>query len=147
MENNLHISKMTTQDLDSISSNLQTDFDDFWNYNILKKELENSNSYYIVLKLDNEIIGFAGITIILDIAEINNIVIKKTYRKKGYSKYLINHLIDYCKTNSINQINLEVSLENLVAINLYKSSGFKQNGLRKGYYNGKDAILMSLNLQ
>ena len=146
MENSLHISKMTIEDLDKISLNLQTDFDDFWNYNILKSELENSNSYYIVLKSDNEIIGFSGITIILDIAEINNIVIKKTYRKKGYSKYLINHLIDYCKNNNITQINLEVSSENTVAINLYKSSGFKQNGLRKGYYNGKDAILMSLNI-
>ena len=146
MENNLHISKMTLEDLNNISSNLQTDFDDFWNYNILKKELENSNSYYVVLKLDNEIIGFAGITIILDIAEINNIVIKKLHRKKGYSKFLINHLIDYCKNNNINQINLEVSSENNIALNLYTSFGFKQNGLRKGYYNGKDAILMSLNI-
>ena len=71
MENNLIIEKMTTSDLNQIADILETDFDDFWNYNILKNELETESSYYCVCKINTEIIGFAGISIILDIAEIN----------------------------------------------------------------------------
>lgn len=144
MENKILISKMTIEDLENISSILQSDFDDFWNYNILSNELKSTNSIYIVAKLDDEIIGFAGITIILDESEINNIVIKKQCRKKGYSKILLQELINISKENNCKKINLEVNSENIPAINLYKSFNFENVGLRKGYYNGKDAILMSL---
>ena len=144
MENKILISKMTIEDLENISSILQSDFDDFWNYNILSNELKSTYSIYIVAKLDDEIIGFAGITIILDESEINNIVIKKQCRKKGYSKILLQELINISKENNCKKINLEVNSENVPAINLYKSFNFENVGLRKGYYNGKDAILMSL---
>ena len=144
MENKILISKMTNEDLYNISSILQSDFDDFWNYNILNNELKSTNSIYIVAKLDNEIIGFAGITTILDESEINNIVIKKQCRQKGYSKLLLNELINISKQRNCKKINLEVNSENIPAINLYKSFNFENVGLRKGYYNGKDAILMSL---
>ncbi len=144
MENNVLISKMTKEDLNSIANILQSDFDDFWNYNILSNELNSSNSIYLVAKINDEIIGFAGITLILDEAEINNIVIKKDFRKKGYSKILLQNLIDLSKKQNIKKINLEVNIENIIAINLYHSFNFKDVGLRKGYYKGKDAILMSL---
>ena len=36
----MEIKKMTVFDLDSIAKNLQTDYDDFWNYNVFKSELE-----------------------------------------------------------------------------------------------------------
>lgn len=144
MENNVLISKMTKEDLNSIANILQSDFDDFWNYNILSNELNSSNSIYLVAKINDEIIGFAGITLILDEAEINNIVIKKDFRKKGYSKILLQNVIDLSKKQNIKKINLEVNIENIIAINLYHSFNFKDVGLRKGYYKGKDAILMSL---
>ena len=138
------ISEMNLQDLEDIKDCLLTDFDDFWNYNILSNELNSSNSIYLVAKINDEIIGFAGITLILDEAEINNIVIKKVFRKKGYSKILLQNLIDLSKKQNIKKINLEVNIENIIAINLYHSFNFKDVGLRKGYYKGKDAILMSL---
>lgn len=144
MKNNVLISKMTKEDLNSIANILQSDFDDFWNYNILSNELNSSNSIYLVAKINDEIIGFAGITLILDEAEINNIVIKKDFRKNGYSKILLQNLIDLSKKQNIKKINLEVNIENIIAINLYHSFNFKDVGLRKGYYEGKDAILMSL---
>lgn len=144
MKNNVLISKMTKEDLNSIANILQSDFDDFWNYNILSNELNSSNSIYLVAKINDEIIGFAGITLILDEAEINNIVIKKDFRKNGYSKILLQNLIDLSKKQNIKKINLEVNIENTVAINLYHSFNFKDVGLRKRYYKEKDAILMSL---
>lgn len=144
MTNKVFISKMTKEDLNSISNILQSDFDDFWNFNILNNELNSPNSIYLKAEINNEIIGFAGISFILDEAEINNIVIKKNFRKNGYSKLLLQNLIDLSKKQNIKKINLEVHIENTIAINLYRSFNFKDVGLRKRYYKGKDAILMSL---
>ncbi len=85
--NNLVLSPMTFEDLDSISQNLQTDFDDFWNYNIFKSELQNENSTYIVAKIDNEIVGFGGIWNSSCDIHITNIVTKKNKRNLRNSKF------------------------------------------------------------
>ena len=61
MHNNVIISDMEINDLDLIANNLETDFDDFWSYNIFKGELTNGNSKYLVAKINDEIVGFAGI--------------------------------------------------------------------------------------
>ena len=55
----IKISKMNIDDLNKISPVLLTEFDDFWNYNIFKSELENENSKYVVAKNNDEIVGFA----------------------------------------------------------------------------------------
>ena len=140
----LQIADFNIFELDSISSNLSKDFDDFWNYAIIKKELDNPLNSYICLKDDNTIIGFAGISCIEDIAELNYIVIKKTKRNKGYSKLLLNELKQIALSKNCTMLNLEVSSNNIYAIKLYKSFGFIQVGLRKGYYNGTDALLFTL---
>ena len=141
--NEVKISKMSIKDLDTIKNILEDEFDDFWNYNILSSELKSSNSKYFVLKQADEIIGFAGILIVLDEAEITNIVIKKSYRGKHLSSILMKYLITYCVENNIKKIHLEVSSKNKIAINLYTKFGFTQVGLRKKYYKNSDAILMS----
>ena len=146
MDNNIIIEKMTLEDLDSISSILETEFDNFWNYNILKNEIENENSKLIIAKLNNEIIGFAGISIVLDTAELTNIVIKKNYRGNGFSSILLKYLIDLAKNNNCEFLNLEVNCTNYIALHLYECFGFKQVGLRKNYYNEQDAILLTLGL-
>ena len=140
---NIIIENMTLSNLDSISSILEKDFDNFWTYNIFKSELNNKNSKIIVAKLNDEIIGFASLSIVLDIAEITNIVVKKAFRGKGFSVLLLQKLINIAKKNNCKYINLEVNSNNIVAINLYKKFEFKQVGLRKNYYSNGDAILMT----
>ena len=140
---NIIIEDMNLSHLDSIKEVLETDFDDFWNYNVFKTELENKNSKYIVAKINNKIVGFAGISIVLDTADITNIVVKKCVRGNGISTLLLTYIIEIAKSNNCNTINLEVNCNNLVAINLYKKFDFVQVGLRKDYYNGQDGLLFS----
>lgn len=85
-QNNFSISIMTLDDLEEIKENLERDFDGFWNYNIFKSEIENTNSTYFVAKENNKIIGFAGILIVLDEADITNIVVKKDSRGRRHFK-------------------------------------------------------------
>lgn len=143
-EKNLSITKMEYNDLNNFNI---SEFDNFWNLDILKDELKSNNSKFIIAKLENEIVGFAGVKFIIDEADIMNIAVKFSYRKQGIASLLLKNLIDVCKNNNINTINLEVNEENFPAINLYKKYEFLEIGRRKKYYDGKfDAILMKKNI-
>ncbi len=93
----LQFNKMTINDFYTISDNLLSDFDDFWNPDTLKQEIESKNSYFLVAKYENEIIGFAGIKIIFDEADLMNIVVKKSARNQHIGSLLLDNLLKYAK--------------------------------------------------
>lgn len=141
----IKISEMTLADVYSLEDTLQENFDNFWNYRILKSEFDNINSKYIVAKENNEIVGFAGIMIIEDSCDIMNIVTRKDKRHTGIASLMLNSLISIAKSKKLSQITLEVNEKNYLAINLYNKFHFKNIGIRKKYYNNRDnAIIMSL---
>lgn len=143
----IDIQEMSLNDLEKIKDILISDFDDFWNYNILKDELESPNSKYIIAKTnDGEIIGFAGIKIIINTADIMNIVVKKSWRNQGVGNFLLNNLVSICKDLNLLSLSLEVNEDNYPAIHLYKKFGFKNIGLRKNYYKNNDGIVMEYSL-
>ena len=143
----IKISKMSLEDFELIKSTLITEFDDFWNSETLENELKSKNSYYIVAKINNDIVGFAGIKVVLDEADIMNIVTKKDMRNLGIGSALFKAIIDYSKNNGINKLTLEVNENNLSAIHLYKKYGFEKIAERAKYYNGTDtAVIMQLYL-
>ena len=77
----LKIKKMNLEDLNSIQNILFKDFDNFWTYSTFEQELKCDNSYFIIVRNENdEIVGFAGLKVIVDEADIMNIVVKKSYR-------------------------------------------------------------------
>ena len=139
----IYITDMKFEDLENLKDDLFTSFDDFWNYDILKSELLSDSSKYIIAKLNDNIVGFAGLKLILDEAEIMNIVVKKSCRNRGIGSLLMKKLFSICNNLNVSTINLEVNECNVSAINLYKKFGFKVVGFRKNYYdNGNGAVLM-----
>lgn len=141
----MKIHTMQLKDLEEIKNILQTDFNDFWNFEIFKEELANNNSIYLILRYNNEIVCFGGIKIILDEANVMNIVTKKNKRNQGFAKAILNELIKISKEKKCTSITLEVRENNQPAIHLYETFGFKQVGKRKNYYkNGDPALLMTL---
>ena len=140
----MEIVTMILDDLGQMKDTLYSDFDNFWSYNILKQELENKNTTYIVAKENNEVVGFAGISTCLDEATLNNIVVKKSCRGRGIGGELLESLIDLCGDLHMRTFTLEVDTENAPAIHLYEKFGFKNLGIRKKYYNGsRDAYIMT----
>lgn len=146
---NIKISRMTVSDLNEIEDILFSDFDDFWNINTFKSELLNPNSKYIVAKIDNKIVGYAGIWKAVDDVHITNIVTAKNLRRQNIGSILLSNLIEMAKAeNGITSITLEVNCNNLPAKKLYEKSGFEVVGLRKKYYNNiDDAIIMTKQLK
>ncbi len=144
----MEISKMTLADYEVIKDKIQEEFDDFWTDSILKKELEDTNSKYIVIRKEDEIVGFAGIWISPVDCQITNIVVRKTYRKQGIGCLLLERLIEIAKKTEFDILGLEVNEKNIPAIKLYEKYGFEKVGVRKRYYNNvDDAILMDLKIK
>ncbi len=142
------IEKMTLEHLKQIEENIEEKFDKFWNKEVLKSELDNPASSYIVALDENKnVVGYAGIWQPLEEAHITNIVTKKDKRQNKIGTKMIEKLIDMAKERKLSDITLEVNINNLPAINLYKKYQFKEVGLRKKYYNNiDDAIIMTLEL-
>lgn len=145
---NIEIYRMTISDLSEIEDVLLSDFDDFWSVNILKGELSNPNSKYIIAKINNQIVGFGGIWKAVDDVHITNIVTAKKFRRQKIGSTMLSHLIKLATHDKdISSITLEVNATNIPAQKLYEKFGFKVVGLRKKYYNNKDdAIIMTLSL-
>lgn len=143
----IEIKLMDMEDFNIIKGVLQNEFDEFWTPGVLKSELKSNLSKYIVAKENEKILGFAGIIILPDDVEITNIVTKKSERKKGIGKLLLDKLIEMAIETGKDNISLEVNEKNYAAISLYKKAGFEDVGRRKKYYNGiDDAIIMTKNL-
>jgi ribosomal-protein-alanine N-acetyltransferase len=142
------LSTMTLDDFENIKDRFD-EFDDFWSPSILESELKNNTNRYVVAKDDSgDIVGFAGIMIVYDDAEITNIVTKKSERRQGIGTLLLEELIRITKevaeeTNiEINKISLEVNENNTNAIKLYEKNNFILEGVRKNYYNNTDNALI-----
>ncbi len=144
---NIDINEMIFDDIIAIEPNFSENFDRLWSINTLKNDFVEDHSKYIVAKIDNEIVGFAGIKVILDEADIMNIVTRVDKRGNGIGSLLLEKLINLASLLNCTCINLEVNENNDPAIHLYEKYSFARIGLRKKYYNNTDnAILMKKEL-
>lgn len=143
---NVIVRLMTEEDIDQVTEISSLSFSHSWSRKSYEQELQNSLAKYFVAEIDNKVIGFVGTWLIVDESHITNVAVHPDYRKNGIASKLIDAMISYCKEHGCIAYTLEVRAGNIPAISLYKKHGFKQDGIRKGYYqdNNEDAILMWL---
>lgn len=114
-----------------------------WSLDLLKKEIGVDD--FIVLQIGDKVVGYGSYYVTANEANLNNVAIDKFYRGNGYSKAIMQKLIDKAKAANLNAMTLEVSHLNAVAISLYEKFGFKTEGRRKNYYpDNSDALIMWL---
>lgn len=105
----------------------------------ISNELDNNPfGKVLILKENNEIIGYLYYSDIYERAEINQFEIILSKRNSGKGDLLLKYLINTIKKD----ITLEVKEDNIPAIHIYEKNGFLKKAIRKGYYNGIDGILM-----
>ena len=109
--------------------------------------VESYDNVYVLLSGNKEIVGF---TVILENppdAEIHNLFICNELRGRGLGKILFKQAIQMLSAE-VENLYLEVSEDNNIAIALYKSLGFEEIGERKNYYRkgstSSNAIIMHL---
>ncbi len=121
-------------------------FTDAWSENMILEELENELCDMYVAEISGNVVGYAGVQMILDEGYITNVAVTATQRRRGIGRALVGKLVDSAKEKKLSFITLEVRRSNESAIALYESFGFKLEGVRAGYYKNpvEDALLMTL---
>ncbi|MBR1747171.1 MAG: ribosomal protein S18-alanine N-acetyltransferase [Clostridia bacterium] len=115
---------------------------DAWSENLLRGEIGQEDKHYVVLKEDDEVIGYGGFCKILDEGDIMNIAVRTDKRRCGYASKILDWFFEQADLVGIKSFTLEVRVSNLAARNLYEKKGFSFSGIRKKYYSdGEDCCI------
>jgi len=149
----LRISEMTEVDLRDVQTIEKCSFPLPWSEGMFKAELSLDFSHNFAVKLNREgneevLVGYICFWVIEGEAHLLNIAVKPDYRRMGLGKHLMRFLIDFCRTEKVEVVTLDVRPSNSSAIEMYRKMGFRKEGLRPRYYadNGEDALIMGLKL-
>ena len=137
----IEITGLKKEDVKKIALIEKESFSEPWSEKSFEEDLSNPLAFYVVLKKDNETVGYIGTRVIEEICEITTIAVSKPFRRQGFAYLMLLTLIE--RLPGVKTINLEVRSSNLAARSLYEKHGFKECGIRKGYYDKprEDAIL------
>lgn len=139
------IREMKKEDIDEVLEIEKASFTTPWSKDAFTIEItQNMLAKYIVAEVDEKIVGYGGVWLIVDEGHITNIAVSRQYRGFGVGEKLIQGLVDLCSDKNIRAMTLEVRKSNEVAKKLYKKHGFKEYGIRPKYYadDNEDAIIM-----
>ncbi|HSH24435.1 MAG TPA: ribosomal protein S18-alanine N-acetyltransferase [Massilibacterium sp.] len=142
---NVTIRLMEERDIPSILEVEHASFSIPWTEEAFRNELTlNKFAVYLVVEMNQKVIGYAGMWVIIDESHITNIAILPEYRGEGLGNLLFAEMIQLAQTLGAKTMTLEVRVSNDVAIQLYRKYGFQDGGIRKGYYtdNHEDALVM-----
>lgn len=145
----LVIRRMLLQDLDGVLRVEHRSFTAPWSRQAFLGELvENRLARYIVGEYEGNVIGYAGLWMIMDEGHVTNIAIDPDFRGMKLGEKLLRTLMSMCAVSGGRKMTLEVRVSNTVAQKLYYKYGFERVGIRKGYYtdNKEDAIIMWVDL-
>jgi ribosomal-protein-alanine N-acetyltransferase len=94
------------------------------------------------------IVGFAAARAIGKEAELQNLAVRLDSRRRGVGRQLVQAIHGCLAKAGVERIFLEARISNLPALNLYRSCGYAQCGLRRNYYasDGEDAFVFERRL-
>lgn len=87
-----------------------------------------------VLKERGVMIGYMVWMRVVDEVHLLNIALSPARQGRGLGSWMMRQLMSQVRAAGIDQILLEVRPSNMLAIRLYRRLGFKEIGVRKGYY-------------
>ena len=120
-----------------------------WDLAAYYRDYRNPIAYYLVARLDRQIIGFAGMWVIEGEAHVVTLAIMQAFRRRGFGRRLLQRLLEEAFRRGATVITLEVRVRNIAAQHLYTSFGFRTIAYRREYYpdNLEDAAVMELGVK
>ena len=116
-----------------------------WNETMLEEELFNPTASFIVAEgAEGEVLGYAGLHVVLDEGYIDNVAVRPSCRRQGIGDRLLDVFCRFGQAH-LAFLTLEVRPSNQAAVALYCKHGFKEAGRRKDYYQDptEDALLLT----
>ena len=99
---------------------------------------------FLAADTDGNLAGYCGCLRSFEIAEITNVTVREEYRRRGIARQMLLALMKTARDLGTERFTLEVRRSNEGAIALYQSLGFRQEGVRRGYYESprEDALIL-----
>lgn len=123
-------------------------FSDPWPEDTLRAHRTGENHIFLAAVEGEETLGYISLTYVLDEGYIGNVAVSPTARRRGVGLALVEEMTSRAKALGLAFLTLEVRESNHAARALYARCGYRDVGLRRGYYEKprEDAILMTLDL-
>lgn len=140
----VRIEQMRVEDVEAVAELDKKCFPSPWSVSAYMNEAHNSSAYYVVARVHDRIIGFAGMWLIMDEAHITTIGVDPDLRGQKIGERILIHILDEAIHRGARRVTLEVRKSNIVAQNLYDKYMFHTVAVRKAYYtnNNEDALVM-----
>jgi ribosomal-protein-alanine N-acetyltransferase len=117
-----------------------------WSAASYHAELADTSSRYYVAVEDavGQLLGWGGVLVAGDQAEILTVGVVPAGRRQGLARAMLSALYAEAARRGAHELFLEVRVDNTAAIALYLAEGFVELGRRRGYYeHGRvDALVM-----
>jgi [ribosomal protein S18]-alanine N-acetyltransferase len=149
MNKTITFRNMTVDDLDDVMVVELNSFTVPWSREAFFNELtKNQFAQYLVVEVDQKVVGYCGVWIIVDEAHITNIALLPEYRGMKLGEALMAKVMELARAMGALRMTLEVRVSNERAQNLYRKFGFEEGAIRKQYYtdNMEDALVMWVNI-
>ena len=119
-------------------------FSEPWSEKALLESMQAGTKFFAVCQAGT-VLGYVGISTVLDEGYITNVAVTKSARRQGVASLLMHRLSVLARENSLSFISLEVRASNDGARALYQKFGYRDEGLRKGFYRNptEDAVIMT----
>ena len=143
------IEAMRLDDLDAVQQIELASFMTPWPSNAYRSELlTNRLASYLVARVDDRIVAYGGMWLMVDEAHITTFAVHPAWRRQRLGERLLLAFLDLARDRHAREATLEVRLSNLAARRLYEKYGFRPVGLRPRYYsdNNEDALIMTTDL-
>ena len=141
----LAIAPMTRDDIRPVMRIEALSFSTAWPQNAFSSEInDNKLAHYYVGRLDEAIVAYGGIWVILEESHVTTIAVHPDWRGKRYGEEMLLYLMHEAAKRGAAWMTLEVRASNTVAQRLYRKYGFATIATRKAYYsdNNEDALVM-----
>jgi ribosomal-protein-alanine N-acetyltransferase len=141
----MRIEPMTPADLPAVLRIEGLSFSTSWPANAFANEIrDNKLAHYFVGRVDDRVVAYGGIWVILEDSHITTIAVDPVHRGRRLGEMMLLKLLDEAILHGASWITLEVRESNDVAQRLYRKYGFTTVSTRRGYYsdNGENALVM-----
>ena len=121
--------------------------DEPWSFQMLASSFESEAFFGVLAEDGGEIVGYGGITVGYDSADIDNVAVTEAFRHSGVGSAILEELLKIAKERGAAKVFLEVRVSNATAMSLYLKHGFAGVYARTRYYsNGEDCLVMTKEL-
>jgi ribosomal-protein-alanine N-acetyltransferase len=140
--------RMQPEHLAAVLAIERLSFPSAWSAESYLREMRNPSGHYCVARLEDEVIGYAGMWVVGDEAHVSTIAVREDRRRCGLGERLMRYLMSLAIRYQADRMSLEVRQSNLPAQALYAKLGFQAAAIRPHYYGdtGEDGVVMQIAL-